>query len=181
MSPNHPITESVIRDAEQQYLLPKKVEIQEYEEPTRQANIIQLYFRDNPYGKRGQVGKMKFAAEIEIPFSTKGGQKDIDIFERQLHKTLRSLSESWKEKCRFIIWNGTPYGTEFDDNVFKVWCASCGAEESVTTNERSFHKKKDLLMLYLLPEISHPCEEVASSVDSIVDTHVTEGDQLPRM
>lgn len=181
MSPNHPITESAVRDIEQQYLLPKKVEIQEYEDAARQANIIQLYFRDNPYGKRGQVGKMKFAAEIEIPFSTKGGQKDIDILELELHKTLRSLSESWKEKCRFIIWNGTPYGTDFDDNVFKAWCAACGAEASVTISERVFSEKKDLLMLYLLPEISHPCKEIAASTGSIVDTHVTEGDQLPRM
>ena len=164
MSPNHPITESVVRDIEQQYVLPKKVEIQEYEDATRQANIIQLYFRDNPYGKRGPVGKMKFAAEMEIPFSTKGGQQDIDILERKLHETLRSLSESWKEKCRFIIWNGTPYGTEFDENKFKAWCAFCGAEKSITIAEDVFHKKQDLLMLYLLPEISHPCEEIASNI-----------------
>jgi len=172
--------EKYIASVEHEYDFPTGLQFNRYRDQQRQADVVQAFFRYNPFdGDNGPVGdKFGFEIATDAPTSTGNQQAFVDMKKRECHDALSAMEDAWKAAFNFVYWQDIPYAINEKEGVYTVKCEVCHSARSID-KRGDFEYRRDLYLIYLLKEIEHDCSDgwEPPSVDR--NMQVAEGAHFP--
>lgn len=172
--------EQYVRSVEREYDFPTNLEFNSYHEPSRNCDVVQVYFRYSPFPDDNGPAGEKFGFEIASDSGNISNQDAlIDLKKREVHDCLTQMEGTWKQRYNFVFWQDVPYAINDEDRAFTVKCEICHSARSID-KPGDFEYRRDLYMIYLLKEIDHDCSDGWEATGYDEDLQVNEGEHFPR-
>ena len=139
--------EQTVLEMAQQYGLPEP-EVAHYQEPARQREVVQIWFKYN---------MRKYS--VEVMYNTSRSADSLDMFVMELEDAIHNLREKLYSSDTTIVRCGHTYIMSWEQqDYFEIMCPTCYEREWLPFKNRSMPAgRRDLLMCYLLGELDCNC------------------------